>query len=746
MTTSLPSHAPTDGPTDGPTGVPSDARPDAPASSARRLFLVASAAAGGGLMIAAHLPMFVPDAAAATPAAAPVFKPNAFVTIARDGKVTVTVPYTEMGQGTYTSIPMLVAEELEVRPETIAVVPAPPDEQVYGHPLYKLQVTGGSASVRAAWPQMRAAGATARVMLIQAAAQRWNVSPDTCRAENGQVIHVPTGRKLGYGALVDAAAKVPVPHDVALKPPSQYRVIGKSVHRLDARGKVDGSAKFGIDAVVPGMKVAAVAACPVFGGKLKSVDDSKALAVKGVRQVVRLDDAVAVVADHNGAAKKGLAALAIQWDEGPNAAFSNAAWASQLEQALKTKGQVAHNTGDFSKAVGLGARRVDAVYLAPPLAHTTMEPINCTVHVHDGRCEIWVGSQAPARAQQFAARATGLPVEKVTVNNFLIGGGFGRRLEADYVEQAAKIGMQVKHPVKVIWSREEDIQHDMYRPFFRDEMSAVLDKSGRVMALSHRFAGSAVITRYAPVWVKDIDGDAIEASETPYDIPTKYVEFVRAEPPAGLGTGNWRGVGPTHNVFVTEGFIDELANAAGQDPVAYRRAMLARQPRALAVLDLAAQKAGWGNKLPAGSGMGVCVADAWGSYAAAVVEVAVSKEGQLAVRRIVTAVDCGQAIHPDGVIAQTQSGLVYGLTAALYGKLTIENGRVMQSNFHDYQALRINEMPVMDVHLVASEATPGGMGELSTVVVAPALLNAVHAATGKRFRTYPLPPDALKTT
>lgn len=712
-------------------------------SPSRRHFLVASAAAGGGLMIAAHVPVMLREADAAAPTS---FTPNAFVTIARDGKVTVTVPYTEMGQGTYTSIPMLVAEELEVRPETINVVAAPADEQRYGHPLYKLQVTGGSASVRGAWDQMRNAGAAARIMLVQAAAQRWNVSPDTCKAENGQVIHVPTGRKLAYGALVDAAAKQPVPQNIVLKKPSAFKVIGKPLHRLDAKGKVDGSAKFGIDANIPGMKIAAVAACPVFGGKLKSVDDSKALAVKGVRQVVKLDDAVAVVADHNGAAKKGLAALVIQWDEGANAKFSSAVWGSQLEQAIKTKGQVAHNIGDFSKAVGLGAKRVDAVYLSPPLAHTAMEPLNCTVHVHDGRCDIWVGSQAPARAQQFAARATGLPLDKVTVNNFLIGGGFGRKLEADWVEQAAKIGMQVKSPVKVIWSREEDIQHDMYRPFFRDELSAALDKSGRIIAFSHRFAGSAVITRYAPVWVKDIDGDAIEASETHYDIPHKYVEFVRSEPPQGLYTGNWRGVGPTHHVFVNEGFIDEVANAAGQDPVAFRRAMLGKQPRALAVLDLAAEKAGWGNKLPTGSGMGVCVAEAWGSFAASIVEVAVSKEGQLAVKRIVTAVDCGQAVHPDGVIAQMQSGHIYGLTAALYGKLTFENGRVMQSNFHDYQALRINESPVMEVHLMPSEAAPGGTGELGTATIAPAVLNAVHAATGKRFRTYPLDQESLKTT
>lgn len=696
-------------------------------------------------MIGAHLPMFVREADAAEPASHAGFAPNAFVTIARDGKVTVTVPYTEMGQGTYTSIPMLVAEELDVHPETIAVVAAPPDEQRYGHPLFKLQVTGGSASIRGAWQQMRTAGAAARIMLVQAAAQRWNVSPDTCKAENGQVIHVPTGRKLAYGALADDAAKLPVPQTVTLKKPAEYKVIGKSIRRLDAPSKVNGTAKFGIDAIVPGMKIAAVAACPVFGGKLKSVDDSKALAIKGVRQVVKLDDAVAVVADHNGAAKKGLAALAIQWDEGENANFSNAVWASQLEQALKGKGQIAHHDGDVAKVAPTGAKRIEAVYFAPPLAHTTMEPLNCTVHVHDGSCEVWVGSQAPARAQQFAARALGIPVEKVTINNFLIGGGFGRKLEADWVEQAARIGAQVKGPVKVIWSREEDIQHDYYKPFFRDEFSGALDKDGKLIAFSHRFAGSAVITRYASVWVKDIDGDAVESAETPYDIPNRHVEFVPSEPPKGLSTGNWRGVGPTHNVFVTEGFIDELANAAGKDPVAFRRGMLGKDARALAVLNLAAEKAGWGKKLPAGSGMGVCVANAWGAYIATVAEVSVSKDGQLAVKRLVTAVDCGQPINPDGVITQMQGGQVYGLTALLYGRITIDKGRVMQSNFHDYQALRINEMPAMDVHLVPSQADPGGTGEVGTIVVAPAVLNAVHAATGKRFRTYPLDADALKS-
>ncbi|MTW13629.1 molybdopterin-dependent oxidoreductase [Pseudoduganella eburnea] len=695
----------------------------------RREFLKASAGATGSLVLAVHLPGLA--------AAAHSFTPNAFVTIGSDGMVTLTMPYVEMGQGTYTSIPMLVAEELEVDLSQVRTAHAPADP-AYRHGLFGVQLTGASASIRAAWMPLRQAGAAARTMLVQAAAKQWGVDPASCKAVRGEVVHAGSGRKLAYGALAADAAALPVPKDIALKPAGSYTLVGKGAKRTDTPSKVNGTAKFGIDAVVPGMKVAAIAACPVFGGKLAKVDDSKALKVKGVRKVVRLDDAVAVIADHTGAARKGLAACAITWDEGSNKGFSSAAWEQKLASAGKEKGLVVHDEGGYAKVAGGAGRKVDAVYTMPFLAHATMEPMNATARVGKDGVDIWTGTQAPERLQNFVGKALGIAPASVRVHNQLLGGGFGRRLEVDVAVQAALVARQVDYPVKLIWSREEDIQHDYYRPFWRDEMAAVLDAGGMPVAFSHRFAGSSIEARYAPEWLaKGIDTDAVEMAEGPYSIPARYVEYMPVE--TGVPTGFWRGVGPTHNIFVVESFIDELADAAGKDPVAYRQALLGKNPRALAVLNLAAQKAGWATRKPGpGEGFGVSVGTAWGSFAAAVLECAVSKEGTVTVKRVVTAIDCGQPVHPDGVVAQAEGGQVYGLTAALYGKLTLENGRIMQSNFHDYPLMRMNEMPVMETHIVPSTESPGGMGELGTALIAPALANAVFAATGKRLRTLPL--------
>jgi CO/xanthine dehydrogenase Mo-binding subunit len=707
---------------------------------ARRNFLKASLGAAGGMMLSLHLPF----ADAATPPGK-AFAPNAFLSIGSDGVVTMTMPFVEMGQGTYTSVPMLIAEELEVDVKSVKLLHAPAAEKLYGHPIFGAQLTGGSATMRGAWMPMRQAGAAARLMLVSAAASTWNVDAKSCAARNGEVIHAASGRKLKYGELTAKAALLPVPEKPALKPNAQFRVIGTSVKRTDVPSKVNGTAKFGIDAVPPGVKVAAIAACPVFGGTLASVDDSKARAVKGVRKIVKLDNAVAVIADHTGAARKGLAALAITWNEGANAGFSSQQWESRLDAAAKQKGLVALDDGNFAKLVADGAKKIDAVYYAPFLAHATMEPMNCTAHVHRGGVDIWTGNQAPARAQAFVAAALKLDPAQVRINNFLLGGGFGRRLEADYVVQAALVARQVDYPVKVIWSREEDMQHDLYRPFFRDEVSAVLDAKGAPVGFSHRFVGSSVVARYAPQWMaKGIDGDAVDAAESPYDFAHKYVEYGALEAP--VPTGFWRGVGPTHNTFVIESFIDELALAAGADPLAYRQAILLKQPRALAVLNLAAEKAGWGKKkMPPGSGMGLAVAVAWGSFAAAVVECEVGKDGEVVLKRIVSAVDCGQQINPDGIVAQMEGGQVYGLTAALHGKLTVENGRIMQSNFHDYPIARMNEVPPMEVHIIHSSEAPGGMGELGTALIGPAMSNAVFAASGKRFRRLPFEAEVLKS-
>ena len=503
---------------------------------------------------------------------------------------------------------------------------------------------------------------------------------------------------------------------------------------------MNGTAQYGIDVRLPGMKIATVAASPVVGGKLAGLDDSKARAIKGVRQIVRLDDAVAVVADHMWAAKQGLLALAIRWDDGPNATLSIGDVVQGLAAAAQTPGVVARKDGDAAAAIAGAPRKIEAVYEVPFLAHAAMEPMNCTVHVRPDGCEVWTGSQVLSRAQATAAKVTGLPLEKVVVHNHYLGGGFGRRLEFDYVTQAVRIAKQVDGPVKVIWTREEDIRHDVYRPYYYDRLAAGVDARGQPIAWTHRLVGPAILARYLPPAFKDgIDPDGVDgAVHLLYDIPAIQVEFVRHEEPV-LNTGFWRGVGVTHNTFVIESFIDELAAAANQDPVAYRRALLGKSPRARAVLDLAAQAAGWGQPLPAGRGRGVSLLySGWGSYLAQVAEVAVSKSGEVRVHRIVCAVDCGTVVNPDTVKAQIEGGIVFGIGGALWGEVTLENGRVQQSNFNDVRVLRINETPAIEVHLARNGEPPGGIGEPGTAVTAPAVANAVFAATGKRIRKLPL--------
>src|SRR5215472_2197236 len=637
----------------------------------RRGFLQTGAAAGGGLMLSLRLPFGEGEAEAAD---SDGFVPNAFIRIDRDGQIILTMPYVEMGQGTYTSIPMLIAEELEVDLKQVHLEHAPPNEKLYANPLLGVQATGNSNAIRGAWQPLRQAGATARTMLVAAAAKRWNVDPSSCHAQSGEVLHVATGRNFKYGELAGDAAGMPVPQDVALKQPKDFKLIGTPAKRLDAPSKVNGTAVYGIDVRPPGVKIATLVQSPVFGGRLKSVDDTAAKAVKGVRQIVRLDDAVAVVADHMGAAKKGLAALVIEWDDGPHAELDTKAIVTELEKATLNSGAVAQNIGDTDKAMSSAVTRVEATYELPFLAHATMEPMNCTVHVRNDGCEVWVGSQTIARVQAAAAKTAGLPLDKVVVHNHLIGGGFGRRLDVDGVVRAVEIAQHVDGPVKVVWTREEDIQHDMYRPYWFDRISAGLDEKGMPVAWNHRFAGSSVIARWAPPAFKNgLDGETKEgAIDLVYTLPNMHVEYIRAEPP-GIPTAFWRSVGPSHNVFVTESFIDELAAAAKQDPVAYRRALLDKTPRAKAVLDLAAEKAGWGQPLPKGVGRGVSVQFVFATYMAQIAEVEVSKDGSVRVRRVVCAVDCGTVVNPDTIRAQIESAIIFGITAALYGKITLKN-------------------------------------------------------------------------
>jgi len=711
----------------------------------RREFVSVLTAAGGSLLLGYRVGE---GQRVASVASAPGFAPNAFIRIAPDGSITLFMPQAEMGQGTHTSMSMLLAEELEVTPEQVRLEHAPPDDKLYANPLFGEQITGASSSIRMFYEPLRRAGATARAMLIAAAAASWNVDAASCRARKGVVTHTPTGRTLSYGALAAKAATVPVPDKVALKDPKDFTLIGTPAKRPDTPSKVNGTAQYGIDVRLPGMLIATVAASPVLGGKVAGLDDEKAKAVPGVRQIVQLDDAVAVVADHMWAAKQGSAALEIRWEDGPNAKVSTADVVEGLAKASETAGVTARKDGDPASALAGAAKKVEAVYESPFLAHATMEPMNCTVHVRRDGCEVWTGSQVLSRARAAAAKVTGLPLEKVVVHNHFLGGGFGRRLEVDYVTQAVRIAKQVDAPVKVVWTREEDVQHDVYRPYYYDRFAAGLDAHGKPVAWSHRIVGPSIMARFLPPGFKDgIDIDAVDgAVQLLYDIPAIQIEYVRHEEPV-LNTGFWRGVGVTHNNFVVESFIDELAAVSKQDPVAFRRALLRKSPRALTVLELAAKEAGWGKPVPRGRGRGVALLfSSWGTYLAQVAEVEVTGSSDVRVRRIVCAVDCGQVVNPDIVKAQIESGVVYGISGALWGEVTLNNGRVEQSNFNNYRVLRMNETPPIDVRLVRNSEAPGGIGEPGTSVTAAALANAVYAATGKRLRKLPLQPGLASST
>jgi isoquinoline 1-oxidoreductase beta subunit len=692
----------------------------------------------GGFVLAFHLPARAFNEPVQPPDdVAGKFAPNAFIRIDRSGTTTLVMPQVEMGQGVYTSIPMILAEELDADFSKVTLQHAPPSDKLYGNPLFGIQATGNSNSVRAWWTPLRTAGANARAMLVQAAAQQWQVDPASCTTANSEVVQKASGRRLSYGELALAAAGEVPPKEVPLKDPKDFVLIGKPLKRLDTPDKVNGKAVYGIDAMLPNMKFATLKACPVFGGKVAKVDDSAARKIPGVHKIVVLDDMVAVVGDHMWAAKKGLDALVIDWDEGPNAGLSsNDVW-RDLRAASQKDGAVAKSEGDIAKGLATG-ERFEAAYELPFLAHATMEPINATVHVTADACEIWTGTQVVTRVQSEAAKAAGLPVEKVIVNNHLLGGGFGRKLEADMVVAAVRIAKQVDGPVKVVWTREEDIQHDVYRPVYRDTIAATLS-GGRIVGWKYRVSGSSIMARWFPAgFEKGVDIDGVDSAiDIPYEIPNFHVEFMRAEPQA-VPTGFWRGVGPNNNVFAVESFMDELARKAGKDPIDFRRGMLAKQPRFLAALNLAAEKSGWGQPLPPRVGRGVCLQPSFGSFIATVVEAEVDEQGDVKLRRITSAVDTGIAVNPDTIAAQLEGGLIFGLTAALYGEITIAKGRVQQSNFHDYRMLRIDQAPKIDVHVIKSGEAPGGIGETGATAGPPALRNAIYAATGVALRRLPI--------
>jgi isoquinoline 1-oxidoreductase subunit beta len=695
----------------------------------------------GGFLLAFHLPV------RAFPVNEPVqppddtagkFAPNALIRIDGSGTTTLVMPQVEMGQGVYTSISMILAEELDADFSRVALEHAPPSDKLYGNPMFGIQATGNSNSIRAWWPQLRTAGANARAMLVQAAAQQWQVDPASCTTANSEVLHKDSGRKLSYGELALAASSEVPPKNVPLKDPKDFVLIGKPLKRLDTPAKVNGKAVYGIDAMLPNMKFATLKACPVFGGKVAKVDDSAARKIPGVHKVVVSDDFVAVVGDHMWAAKKGLDALVIDWDEGPNAHISSDDIWRDLRAASEKDGAVAKTAGDIAKGLATGDR-LDAAYELPFLAHATMEPINATVRLTPDLCEIWTGTQVMTRVQSEAAKAAGLPVEKVIVNNHLLGGGFGRKLEADMAVAAVRIAKEVDGgPVKVVWTREEDMQHDVYRPVYRDTIAATL-ADGKIVGWKYRVSGSSIMARWFPAgFQKGVDIDGVDSAiDMPYDIPNFHVEFVRAEPP-GVPTGFWRGVGPNNNVFAIESFMDELAKKAGKDPVDFRRGMLAKNPRLLAALNLAAEKSGWGERLPDRVGRGVSVQPSFASFIATVVEAEVDEQGEVKLRRVTCAVDTGIAVNPDTVRAQLEGGLIFGLTAALYGEITIDKGRVQQSNFNNYRMLRIDQAPKIEVHVINSGEAPGGIGETGVAAGPPALRNAIYAATGVALRRLPI--------
>jgi isoquinoline 1-oxidoreductase subunit beta len=668
-----------------------------------------------------------------------VLQSGTFIRIDSSGLVTVVVPYAEMGQGALTAIAMLVAEELEVDPATIRTEMAPGDDALYGHPILGDQLTGGSLSIRAAWKQMRQAGAAARMVLVAAAAQGWSVKPASCRAAAGEVIHKASGRRIGYGELVESARTIAVPQDPPLKDKA-LKVIGQPLHRFDAAQKVNGSAVYGIDVRIPGQRFAALMLCPIIGGTLVDVDPAPALAVRGVSQVVKHPHALAVVASDTGAARKGLAALSPQWDGGAQAKLSTADLVADLDGGMKEPGLLATSAGDAAAAMQSAKKVHEFAFRMPMLAHAAMEPLNCTVHCGPSACEIWVGSQGPGRARRQVAAALKLPESAVTVHNHHIGGGFGRRLQSEWIVLAAEIASQISGPVQISWSREQDFRHDAFRYHNHSAVRVGVDEAGKAISFEHRVVGPSVMAWFLPPFTKDgVDLDIVNYARGSYEWPNHRVEFVRRDPPEGLLDGNWRGVGETRNCFVVETVLDELAHAAGQDPVQYRRALLKPGSRMRNVLDRVANASGWGSALPAGSGRGISILEGFGSFMGVVAEVTLPAANRMRLTRLTAVVDCGRAINPNIIRQQIEGGLVYGISAAFYGKVTIADGRIVQTNFHDYPVLRINEMPQIEVIIVDNTEEPGGVGEPGTAVLPPAITNAIRAAGGPRL--YALPID-----
>jgi isoquinoline 1-oxidoreductase subunit beta len=718
----------------------------APAVVTRRSFIKTGAAVGGGLLVTLYSPIPSDANSAAhtgvgsSAADQSGVAVNAFVRIAPDESVTVISAHSEMGQGIYTSLPMLLNEELEADWSRMHVEAAPVDK-VYNHPAFGIQMTGGSTTSPAEWERYRKVGATARIMLIQAAAQQWKVEPASCHVEKGVVIHAATGHRATYGSLASAAAALTPPTDVPLKNPKDFTLVGKSTRRLDTPPKVNGTAQFGLDVNLPGMLTAVVARPPCFGGHVKKFDASEALRVPGVKSVVEVPSGVAVIAQGFWPAKLGRDKLQIDWDLGPNAGLSTEQMLRDFSETSKNPGAIARKAGDPQAALKSAAKTITAEYDVPYLAHAMMEPLNCVVDLRPDSAELWTGTQFETVDRANAAKTAGLPPEKVQIHTTLLGGGFGRRANpaSDFVIEAVEVAKVAKAPVKVVWTREDDLKGGWYRPMWHDRFAAGIDGSGNPVAWTHTIVGQSIIagTPFEAFGIKNgIDSASVEgAADLLYGIPNLQVDL--HTPKIGVPVQWWRSVGHSHTGFSVEAFLDEVAHAGGKDPYELRRTLLAKQPRMLAVLELAAQKANWGSKLAPGVGRGIATHFSFDSYVAQVVEASVEK-GEVRVHRVVCAVDCGLVINPDTVQAQMQGGIIFGLTAALKTEITLKDGKIEQSNFHDYQMLRIFESPQIEVHIVPSTNSPTGVGEPGVPPVAPALANAIFAATGKRMRRLPI--------
>jgi isoquinoline 1-oxidoreductase subunit beta len=694
----------------------------------RRSFLKTGAAAAGGLVLGFYLPESRTLEAQSTTG-----KLNAYVQVGTDDTITLFIHKAEMGQGTVTSLSMLLAEELECDWTKIRTEFPGVDPVAFG----PMQGVFGSMSVRTSWEPLRKAGATAAEMLVQAAAQKWNVPKSQCRAENNGVVNINTKERFSYGSLAEAASKLPVPqYGVALKDPSQFKLVGKSQKRMDTPAKVTGKTTFGIDVKIPGMLYASLQRCPVFGGKVKSFDAAKAKAVPGVKQVVQISNGVAVLAENTWAAMEGRKALVVEWDEGRWATNSSASIRKTFADLVEKPGGVARKEGDVAAALASAPKKIEAVYEVPYLSHAPMEPLNAVAHVRADGADVWSGMQIQSVARQTAAAAAGLPPEKVQIHTVYLGGGFGRRGGADFIGEAVEISKAAGVPVKLQWTREDDLQHDTYRPASYTKFTSALDENGMPTVWNVRVACPSFAGLRNGVDRTGVEGIA----EIRYTIPNILVEY--HPPDVGIPVSYWRSVGYSHNTFFTESFLDELAAAGKQDPVQFRRKLLAKAPRMLGVLDLAAEKAGWGKPLPAGRHRGIAVVDNLGSFNAQVAEISIDK-GKVRVHRVVCAVDCGYVVNPAIVKQQIESGIVYGLSALLRGEITIDRGRVQQTNFNNYEPLRIDEMPLIETYIVPSTNSPGGIGEASTPTIAPAVTNAIFSATGKRIRRLPIKPEDL---